>query len=527
MARALYDGIADFADDTAGDMAWKMGKFVGAIRFEIALGLVTAGAALLARRGLMATKWGKALIEFAEQVADVLPIGVGPRIREVEPTPGLAEDLVYPPERAVRVPEPERDIVSESASREPDGELERVSLDPGSPGNGLGDPRHRIHERAAGAMAGHRGQGRRLPQWHPPRRRKPYREAEQGTREYLDSILREMGSRIDADPEAARIAGNLRKACAGNQGGLRRRTSTDPGRRKSPATQSETLRNLRWGVMRSVRHHLRPDDHRLATAIAAADDIIETAKVEAAGHPALFKLLLESCVTAAACASVPAAAGGICRYLRIGGVAGLAALQSMLGQRGTVEIDGVNIKIKRLAPEKMAIGGTTFWREAFAMALASGDDDCARQLSEQPLWMAPLTNPNVRWDPWSATLNEALVALYRDDPTATVLAARLGQESAAAVQYSDSRYVREVVPKIAAALDSVGRRSSGAIDAAFEEALLAHHDYWKRSGRSGSLDSLLALELLALARIAHQRRMSPQVDSPYLPRIVFAEGCVE
>ena len=31
MARALYDGIADFADDTAGDMAWKMGKFVGAI----------------------------------------------------------------------------------------------------------------------------------------------------------------------------------------------------------------------------------------------------------------------------------------------------------------------------------------------------------------------------------------------------------------------------------------------------------------------------------------------------------------
>jgi hypothetical protein len=347
--------------------------------------------------------------------------------------------------------------------------------------------------------------------------------AEQGTREYLDSVLAEMLR--DPDPQTSAVADDLTNALAMG-------ARVDYVEVRQPLRADGTLGPIRAkkfdirGVMLELPHHIRFDAGRLRMGIDSADRVIDTLKREAAEHPALFKVAATKCLLGAACATVVSDAR-ICRYLRVGAIAGTAALQSMTGTRSQASIEGVLVAVRRLAPEKMAIGGPDFWRAAFCMAVASDTEWATTGLMAPKPYAAPLANPRLQWDPWSATLNDVLVALYRQDAEVSGLIERLRIEAAARLGNADPAYVKGVLPTLVAVIETLAEPDPTSVDARVEAAVRAHDAYWTHLGPKATIDGLLALELLALARIAHLRGMSPQVDSPYLPRIVFAERCVE
>jgi len=73
LAIALHAYLQDVGDDGPFEIGKKFGQLIGQAVFEIILGIVTAGVVKVVTKALRGTKWGAALLDFAEDVAHGMP----------------------------------------------------------------------------------------------------------------------------------------------------------------------------------------------------------------------------------------------------------------------------------------------------------------------------------------------------------------------------------------------------------------------------------------------------------------------
>lgn len=97
-ALALHAYFQDITDDGPLEIGQKFGEFIGSALWEIILGIITGGILNAITKLLKKTRWGAALVLFAEKVVDAMP-WVEPKVVDID------EDLPTPSGHPVATPQ--------------------------------------------------------------------------------------------------------------------------------------------------------------------------------------------------------------------------------------------------------------------------------------------------------------------------------------------------------------------------------------------------------------------------------------
>ncbi len=100
-ATALHAYLQDVGNDGAFEIGVKLGRLLGQAIVEILLGILTGGVVKIASKALRGTRWGAALLDFAEDVAHAMPWRE-PRVIDEPGFPAAVERPATPERAATR-----------------------------------------------------------------------------------------------------------------------------------------------------------------------------------------------------------------------------------------------------------------------------------------------------------------------------------------------------------------------------------------------------------------------------------------
>jgi hypothetical protein len=158
----------------------------------------------------------------------------------------------------------------------------------------------------------------------------------------------------------------------------------------------------------------------------------------------------------------------------------------------------------------------SLWLDGLRMANVCRERESIKWLVEAPATV--LRASTTRADEYAYLYVEALRGWWQSNPkTGDLLVEALAATDPDHLVNADPDYVVDlVVPEMDCFLRILGK-DQPAFNAALAKALQLHEAYWNTDERRNDFDGFLALGPLAMAAIAHDRAITVEVDSEYVP----------
>jgi hypothetical protein len=186
--------------------------------------------------------------------------------------------------------------------------------------------------------------------------------------------------------------------------------------------------------------------------------------------------------------------------------------QAVPEQDVTIHLD-TKVVVQR--PREMDTRPITEALDGLAGALVARDELAIKGLSELPDKAFTGTR-GVSLDKYQYLMKRAFSTVLTD-PTACRLAIETGREAWRERKIAH-RLAAEIDGHVFTVLETLVDANTAAFDDAVHAALVAHMKFWKRGIEYRGSRGWVALKILALVCVGHDRGISTEVESPYLPR---------